>query len=103
MVFKNADNLRIYTNSDVEVGEPVAVGQITGVALTNEDDDGYTVIRRKGVFKLTITTPTATINIGDPVYYSSGVLNNDDTGVLFGYALEQVSASTTKEIHVLLK
>ncbi len=100
MVYKNADNLWLEVGAGIESGEPVVVGNITGVALTDADADGYATVRREGVFELDVT---GTFTVGAPVYITSeGALTaTADSNVLFGYALEAVTTSGT--IKVLLK
>lgn len=108
LVYRDAANLELYTNAGVKSGDPVAVGEITGVALGDEDTAGYTVIRRKGVFNLEVTAIDAgdplepvPISIGDTLYIADGELSNNDSGTQFGYALEDID-SGTKTIRVLL-
>lgn len=109
MIYKNADNLRLYTNASIKSGDPVVVGGIVGVALGDEDSAGYTVIRRRGVFNLEVTAietgdPLAPvpIHIGDTLYIDdNGVISNDSTKTQFGYALEAIDEGT-KTIKVLL-
>lgn len=102
MIYKNADNLWLNVGDvDIESGDPVVVGNITGVALIDADAAGYATIRREGVFELPVT---GTFTIGAPVYIipSTRVLTNTSAGnVLFGYALEATSGDEV--IKVLLK
>lgn len=89
-------------------GDPVLVGQIPGVALTNEQTDGTTTIQTDGVFELSVkgeTTTSAAVAVGDILYYDSAAtphkLNKDSTnGVRYGYALEAVSSGATATIRV---
>lgn len=109
MIIKNSEQLKIYTNSDVESGETVLVGGITGVALADEDSDGYTVIRREGVFDLSVVAHDGTsgskVSFGDALYLdaSNGTLDKDSNETLFGYALEEITSGETDTIKVLLK
>jgi len=109
MIIKNSDQLKIYTNSDVESGETVLVGGITGVALADEDSDGYTVIRREGVFDLSVKAhdglSNSKVGFGDALYLdaSNGTLDKDNAETLFGYALEEIASGETDTIKVLLK
>jgi len=109
MIIKNSEQLPIYTNSDVESGETVLVGEITGVALADEDSDGYTVIRREGAFLLEVVahdgTSGSAVSPGDSLYLdaSDGTLNKDSSETLFGYALEAIDSGDTDTIKVLLK
>jgi predicted RecA/RadA family phage recombinase len=89
-------------------GDPVLFGQIPGVALTDEDADGNTVIADAGVFELSVkgidNAGNAAITAGDKVYYDTATtpkLSADDTGtVFFGYALEDVGSGATATIKV---
>jgi predicted RecA/RadA family phage recombinase len=86
-------------------GDPVLFGEIPGVALTDEDDDGNTTIAFEGVFELSVDgqgpSAAAEITAGDIVYYDGGEINVDDTnGTRFGYALEGVASDATATIQV---
>lgn len=89
-------------------GDPVLVGQIPGVALTDEQADGTTTIQTDGVFELSVkgeTTTNAAIAVGDILYYDAAAtphkLNKDNTnGVRFGYALEALASGATSTIRV---
>ena len=89
-------------------GDPVVIGQLPGVALTDEDDDGNATVQTDGVFDLSVkgeTTVDAAIAVGAIVYYDSAAtphkLNADSAnGVRFGYALEAVTSGATTTIRV---
>ncbi|MBN6054523.1 DUF2190 family protein, partial [Nonomuraea sp. RK-328] len=89
-------------------GDPVLVGQLPGVALTDENADGTTTVKFNGVYDFPVkgeTTTNAAIAAGDILYYDSAAtphkLNKDNTnGVRFGYALEAVSSGATTTIRV---
>ena len=99
-------NLTLPVGTGVKSGDPVAVGEIVGVALTNADDNGYATVQTEGVFKLSVVgndgTNDASISVGDALYYNAGTINKNTAGVLFGYALEAVGAGETKTIDVLI-
>ena len=93
-------------------GDPVLVGQMPGVALTDEGDGGnastHTSIHFSGVYELSVkgegAAGNAAVAIGDILYYEAGQtppLNKDATnGVRFGYALETVTSGATATIRV---
>lgn len=85
-------------------GDPVVVGELPGVALTDENADGNATIQTDGVFRLPVkgeTTTDAAVAVGDIVYYDAGVINKDSSnGVRFGYALDAVSSGATSTIRV---
>jgi predicted RecA/RadA family phage recombinase len=92
-------------------GDPVLVGQMPGVALTDERTDGTTSVDFEGVFDLVVEgKDAANANIavaaGDIVYYDTAntiKLNKDGTnGVRFGYALEAITSGQSDTIRVRL-
>lgn len=85
------DTLTLPVASGVESGDPVEVGDLVGVALTDRDADGNATVQLDGVFNLSVTG--AVSNVGDPVYIASGALNVTDTNPLFGHALETKGAA----------
>ena len=88
----------------VQSGDPLAVGQIPGVALTDEDSDGMATVQTDGVFRLDVhgySGTAAAVSAGDIVYWddTAGELNTESSGnVRFGYALEAVVSGATTEI-----
>ena len=89
-------------------GDPVLVGQIPGVALTDEDAAGNTTIDLGGVYMLSVegvnNAGNSAVAVGDIIYYETGEtppLNKDNVaGVRFGYALGTVGAGLTATIAV---
>ena len=92
--------------ASTESGDPVSVGSITGVALTDTDDNGNVEVDTEGVYALDVVgndgSEGAAVSAGDAVYIDSGTINVDSSKTLFGYALEAVSSGETTEIDVLL-
>jgi len=82
------------TPADVKSGDPVALGDIVGIALTDDDTAGHVTggvtIARGGVWALEVkgeTTTDAAVSAGDRLYLDGGVVNKDSSnGVPFGYA-----------------
>lgn len=92
-------------------GDPVVVGAIPGVALTDESDGGNstgnTTIALSGVWSMSVVgedgSGNAAVGVGAIIYLDSGELNVDDSnGVRWGYALEAVSSGATSTIKVLV-
>lgn len=88
-------------------GDPVLVGQMPGVALTNEDAAGNTTIDFGGVYDLSVKgidgVGNSAVAVGDILYYVAGdtpPISKKNTGVRFGYALETVTAGATATINV---
>lgn len=95
-------------------GDPVLIGQIPGVAVTDEGDGGNisteTTVCLSGIFDLTVKGTDASgnkaVGVGDKVYYDTAgtpVLSVNATKVFFGYALEAVDSGASTVIKVLLK
>lgn len=85
-------------------GDPVVVGSLPGVALTDARADGTATVQTDGVFTLPVLgesggTGTA-VSAGDTVYYSGGTISPDSAGTRFGYALEAVASGATSTIPV---
>jgi predicted RecA/RadA family phage recombinase len=83
-------------------GDPVRVGALCGVALTDEDEDtGLTTVQFDGVFRLSVTAATA-ITPGSVIHYDdaagpgTGVLSNDATGSdgVIGVSLDSLASGT---------
>ncbi|RCG31978.1 DUF2190 family protein [Sphaerisporangium album] len=106
ILFEQGDQLDVVCSAPAtpESGQPVLVGQLPGVALTDERADGKTTVKFNGVAELDVkgeTTTNAAVSAGDILYYDSGVINRDSTnGVRFGYALAPVNSGATNKIPV---
>lgn len=88
-------------------GDPVVVGQLPGVALTAERDDGTTTVQCDGVFLLAVRgvdgAGNSAVAVGDILYYVAAdtpKLSKKTTGVRFGYALGAVGGGATATIPV---
>jgi predicted RecA/RadA family phage recombinase len=102
--------LRLAVPQGTVSGDPVVVGQLAGVALVDRDADGYSQVQLEGVFSLSVKgvdgVGDSAVAVGDAIYYVSAdtpPLSKKNTGVLFGYALEAVTAGATATIKVRLK
>ncbi|WP_025322266.1 DUF2190 family protein [Deferrisoma camini] len=88
-------------------GDPVVVGQITGVALVDIANGSSGAVEIRGVFDLAVHgwdgAANAAVAVGDAIYHDGSELNKDTSGTLFGYALGAVTAGATTTIPVLLK
>lgn len=113
IIFDEGDQLSLVATDPAAPvsGNPVIVGQIPGVALTDERADGTTTVKMNGVADLSVKgehyNGTAKANIavaaGDILYYNAAdtpKLNRDNRGVRFGYALEAVASGATDTIRV---
>ena len=106
IVFDDGDQLQVVCSAPATPasGDPVLVGQLPGVALTDENADGVTTVKFNGVASIPVkgeTTTNAAVSVGDILYYDSGVINKDSSnGVRFGYALQAVDSGATTTIRV---
>lgn len=105
-VFKDADFLSLPVPTGTLSGAPVRIGELNGVAQTNEgsvdkasgdyneaassNKDGYASIALKGAFRIPVGTTTA-LEVGDPVYITAGgaltTTDNSGANAVFGHAL----------------
>ena len=90
-------------------GDPVQIGALAGVALNSASaGTDRVVVQLRGIFNLAVKghdgQDNTGIGIGDPIYIGSdALLDADDGGVLFGYALGAVVSGETTTIAVLLR
>jgi predicted RecA/RadA family phage recombinase len=105
------DGRRLWLTAGAGVvsGDPVVVGQLTGVALSDVDASNNTNVDTEGVYDLSVKAIDAggnsAVAIGDAIYHvdaDTPKLSKKATGVLFGYALEAVGAGATATINVKL-
>lgn len=98
----------IGAGSNPQSGDPVIVGALPGVALTDQQSDGTNTVKLNGVGQLSVdgqaSSGTATaVSEGDTVYFDSadGQINVDATnGTRYGYALAPVASGSTATIPV---
>ncbi len=100
--------LSVAVGSTIVSGDPVIVGSMPGVALTDYDaDSGEATVDFGGVYNLSVkgvdNAGNVAVALGDALYYVTGdtpVLSKKASGVFFGYALEEVVSSETTTIMV---
>jgi predicted RecA/RadA family phage recombinase len=103
--FAWSDSLSLPVASGVESGDPVIVGDLPGVALTDRatggdkaggNADGFATVALDGVFDLEVTGALAAA--GTPVYITpAGALTATvSTNKLFGYSVPGFTADGTK-------
>lgn len=90
-------------------GDPVLLGQLAGVAQTDERADGNASVAFVGAFKLSVKgidgSGNKAIAAGDTIFYVTGdtpKLSAKATGVKFGTALDGVTSGATTTIRVRL-
>ncbi len=103
---KTQDGLHIMVAaSEVSSGDPVVIGSLTGVAITDTNLDGLVAVCTVGVFMLPVTGNDggdAAVSVGDKLFWDSG-LSLNDSGEYFGISLGVVGSGDTATIPVLLK
>lgn len=94
----------------VASGDPVAVGQLSGVASASAETGETVAAEKSGVYSLSVAAVGTDIVAGDEIYYHAAgdpKLNNTSaSGVLFGYAdaeITTITADSTATINVMLK
>lgn len=102
-VYSNDDSFPIAVPAGVISGDPVAVGEIVGVAITDRGTDGKTVLRRRGTFSLTVT---GAIALGAPVYavVAAGLVTSltATVGTNIRFGLAGAAQAATGKIPVIL-
>lgn len=86
-------------------GDPVVVGQIPGVALIDRQSNGKATCDTGGVYNLSIKGANKAgnkkIEPGDIIFKKGSELNvNNEEGIRFGYAMEEVASGATTVIPV---
>lgn len=107
LVLDKADVLNV-TLAAVLSGDPVMVGQVPGVALTDTDADGKVRVKVSGVFTLSVkgenNAGNVAVAVGDILYHEAATtpkINKDNVaGLRFGYALQAVTSGATTTIQV---
>ena len=111
LIYSKLDGLRVQCSHPTTPasGDPVRYGEMTGVALVNEDANGYTQVdfTQNRVWDLSVKAidggGNSAVALGDKLYYvdaDTPVLSKKTTGRFFGYALEAITAGSTDTILV---
>jgi predicted RecA/RadA family phage recombinase len=111
LVFDDVEGLSVTCDDPAtpKSGDPVRVGQMTGVALNDEDANGVTVVDFDDkVWNLSVKgvdgSGNSAVAIGDKLYYvdaDTPKISKKATGYLFGFALEAITSGSTKSINVV--
>lgn len=94
-------------SSGAKSGDPVLVGQRPGVALTDQDADGFATVKFNGSATLSVKgidqSGNSAVAVGDILYLVSAdtpKVSKKNTGVRFGYAAGTVGSAATASIIV---
>ena len=106
-IYDHGDSLELPVPATYTSGDPVVVGKMPGVLQTDRDSDGNAIVKMRGVFDLSVEGTDAVGNtaiaVGDAVFWTLAddpLLSADESGELFGHALEVVLTSATSTIKV---
>ncbi|MBI2603243.1 MAG: DUF2190 family protein [Deltaproteobacteria bacterium] len=78
---RKGDQLALIVSSPTKSGDPVIVGNIVGVAATDSDAEGKTVISTCGVFEF---ASDLKLEVGNPLYIGDGKFSVDPKHTFFG-------------------
>lgn len=111
VIFDKGDQLSVAVSHPATPvsGNPVRVGVIGGVALTDERTDGTTSVKFNGVVDVSVKAinggGNSAVAVGDQIYYvdaDTPVLSKKNTGAVYGVALEAITSGATDTIRVRL-
>lgn len=97
-IYRDADFLELPVLAGTESGDPVQVGGLNGVALTDRDTDGNASVALKGGYEFTVDFEVT--EVGQPIYLlADGSALTDSSSVpstnaLFGHALNTKAATS---------
>lgn len=102
---KTLPNLTV--TASAKSGDPMVIGQIPCVLLTDADSLNTAIVQADGIFNLSVKGVNSggnnAVALGDILYYNSGAtpkVNKDSGGVRFGYSLGAVGSGSTATIAV---
>ncbi len=87
-------------------GYPCLLGKIPGVAVEDFDANGIGVAQKDGIFTLSVKAEGGAMVVGAKVYFDTTeaalatCLNDDNSGVLFGYILTAIASGATAKVQV---
>lgn len=97
--YAEANQIKVPVPADTESGDPVVVGELNGVALIDEQDDGEATCQFDGAFYFELTGP---ISAGDPVTVTDVGAEGGTGSDTFGHALTDVASGVTTDVPVRL-
>lgn len=91
--------------AETSSGDPLVIGELPCVAVTDRVSDAEATVQLDGVFHLEVTATAVGggVAVGDPVYFNDGDLTDDavtGSNPFFGYALAAITADNTETIRV---
>ena len=110
-VFEDGEKLSLVVTDPASPvsGDPVRIGEMTGVATTDERTDGTTSVDFGGVYDLSVKgingAGNSAVAVGDQLFYvdaDTPKISKKATGRVVGFALETVTSGSTATINVRL-
>lgn len=108
LVYSTVDTMSLPVGAGVSSGDPVAVGVLAGVALTDSGDGGNasdhaTVLLPPAPSVQVDVVASGDVSVGDQLWIDdAGAVSNAVDGVAFGVALDTVADTETTAIAVRL-
>lgn len=109
LAFKDARRLTLPVAEGTKSGDPVMVGTLPGVALTDRDSAGNAAVDTGGAYTLSVEAVTdsgnSAVAVGDDLYYGTEddpKISKKVAGTYYGKALGTVTSGETASIAVRL-
>jgi predicted RecA/RadA family phage recombinase len=111
LVYNYTNQLTLPVPEGTKSGDPVAVGDLAGIAVTDRNSDGNAEVKVKGgpVAALSVKGIDASGNVavavGDKLYFTAAdtpKIDKKATGTPYGHALGAVTSGATSTINVLI-
>lgn len=109
LVYKDARRLTLPVPADTVSGEPVVIGTLPGVALTDRDSAGNAAVDTGGAYTLSVEavndSGNSAVAVGDDLYYGAlddPKISKKVAGTYYGKALGTVTSGETASIAVRL-
>lgn len=107
-VYSEFRTLFLEVGAGVKSGDPVRVGHMNGVALTDADANNYATVDFGGVYNLSVKAVNdagnSAVSVGDHIYLvdaDTPKLSKKNSGYFFGCALEAIDTGQTATIKVV--
>lgn len=106
-IFESGRQLYLPVAEGTKSGDPVLIGERTGIALTDRDAAGKAAIDFGGVYDLSVKavndSGNSAVAVGEKLFYNANdtpKLSKKTSGTFFGWANEVVNAGATDTIQV---
>lgn len=93
--YPEGDSVKLVADQAYASGEAVAIGQITGVAVTAVETGGEFAVHTNGAWRFNVE---GALTVGQAVYLNARKLTGTKSGKPFGVALQAKAAGTAEAI-----